>query len=162
MIVAVMTGPGPVSVVLTSTQRDAILEEIEFVFELAGDLPFMLEHGNESARDRDDARELVSRLHVAVSLLDQLGWEQRGERDRYVVEVNDAVESFAEQMKRFALAGLEHNRPGLVAGDERVRATTRRLIDADLEKLRAARVIRTAFKVTRKLDASMMRSPQLS
>jgi hypothetical protein len=162
MIVAVMTGPGSVSVVLTATQRDAILEEIEFVFELAGDLPFMLEHANESERERDDARELVSRLHVSVSLLDQLGWEPRGERDSYVVEVDDAVESFADRMERFARAGLEHNRPRLVSSDERVRATTRRLIDADLEKLRAARVLRTAFRVTRKLDASLMQSPQLS
>jgi hypothetical protein len=143
------------NVVLSAAHRDAIFEEIEFAFDSAGDLPFMLEHGAESTRDRDDARELVSRLHVAVRLLDQLGWERRGDRDSYLLEVDEAVARFAERIERFALAGLEYNRAGLSAGDDRLRASTRQLIDTDLEKLKAARLLRDAFKV-----AQGLRSPE--
>lgn len=143
-----------ISVVLTPAHRDAIHEEIEFAFESAGDLLFMLEHGDESERDRDDARDLVARLHVAVGMLDQLGWERRGEGDGYVLEVDEAVDSFAARIESFAIASLKYNRPRLFASDDSVRETTQRLIDADLEKLRAARKIRTAFRVTRELKVS--------
>jgi hypothetical protein len=146
------------NVVLTRAQRDAILEEIEFAFESAGDLPFLLEHGTESPRDRDDARELISRLHVAVRILDQLGWERSGDRDGYVLELDEDVDWFAKRIESFARAGLEYNRPGLLARDERARATTRRLLDADLAKLRAARVVRTAFRLARRLETSPPRS----
>ncbi len=147
----------PISVVLTPAHRDAIFEEIEFAFDCAGDLPFMLEHGADNERDRDDARELISRLHVAAKLLDQLGWQRTGGRDGYVLEVDDAVDGFASRMESFALAGLEYNRGGFSADDDRVRATTRRLIDADLEKLGAARAVRSAFKVGRHLAARAAR-----
>jgi hypothetical protein len=150
------------SVALTPAHRDAIFEEIVFAFDCAGDLPFMLDHGAESPRDRDDARDLVSRLHVAVGLLDQLGWQRKGDRERYVLEVDEAVDWFAARIESFALAGLEYNRPGLFAGDDRVRARTQRLIDADLEKLRAARVVRAAFRVARELEASATQSPRTS
>lgn len=150
-----LTGPGLVSVVLTPAHRNAIIEEIEFAFESAGGLPFMLEHGAESARDRDGARDVISRLGVALSVLDQLGWQLRGDRESYVLEVDEEIDEFAAWIERFARAGLEYNRAGLVAADERVRANAQRLIDADLEKLRAARVIRTGFRVARTLDASL-------
>lgn len=162
MVVAEMTAPGSISVVLTSAHRDAIMEDIVFTFDSAGDLSFMLEHGAESGCDREDARDLVSRLHVAVVLLDQLGWERKGDRESYVLEVDEAVDSFAAQIESFALAGLEYNRGGLFAGDDRVRATAQRLIDADLEKLRAARVVRAAFKVARDLEPSVMQPPRAS
>jgi hypothetical protein len=155
MFVADLTGPGLVSVVLTPAHRDAIVEEIEFAFESAGGLTFMLEHGSESARDRDSARELISRLNVALALLDQLGWQPHGTRESYVLEVDAAIDEFAAWIECCARAGLEYNRTGLVAADERVRASAQRLIDADLEKLRAARVIRTGFRVARTLDASL-------
>ena len=137
------------------------MEEIVFAFESAGDLPFMLEHGSESARDREDARELVTRLHVVVRLLDQLGWQRTGDREGYLLEVDEAVDWFAARIESFALAGLEYNRGGLSAGD-RVRARTQRLIDADLEKLRAARVVRAAFKVARDLEPSATHPPRAS
>lgn len=144
----------PVSVILTPAHRDAILEEIEFAFESAGDLPFMLEHGGENKCDRDDARELIARLRVAVELLDQLGWQRTGNRDGYVLEVDEGVDWFASRIESFALAGLEFNRQGCSAGADGVRTTTRRLIDADLEKLSAARLVRAAVKVARDADAS--------
>ena len=150
------------SVVLTLAQRNAIFEEIVFTFDCAGDLPFMLEHGPESERDRAEARDLASRVHVAVRLLDQLGWQQKGDRESYVLEVDEAVDWFAGRIERFALAGLEYNRSGLLAEDERTRARTQRLIDADLEKLRAARVVRAGFKVARSLEASMAPPPRAS
>lgn len=144
----------PISVVLTPAHRDAIFEEIEFAFDHAGDLPLMLEHAADSECDRDDARELILRLHVAARLLDQLDWQRTGGRDGYLLEVDEAVDWFASRIESFALAGLEYNRGGLSAGDGHVRATTRQLIDADLEKLGAARAVRSAFKVGRRLDAA--------
>ncbi len=151
---ATTTAPDSISIVLTPAHRHAILEEIEFAFESAGGLTFMLERGAENGRDRSDARTLVAQLQVAVELLDQLGWEQNGDRDGYVLKVDDAVDRFAERIEAVALAGLEYNRPRLFASDERVRDTTQRLIDSDLEKLRAARVVRTGFRVARELGAS--------
>lgn len=141
-------------VILTPAQRDAIFEEIEFAFESAADLPFMLEHAMDSTRDREDTQDLIARLHVGVRLLDQLGWARKGTRDSYLLEVDEAADWFAARIESFARAGLEYNRPGLFAADERARATTRRLIDADLEKLRAARVVRTAAKVAGRLGAN--------
>lgn len=136
-----MAATEPTSVILTTVQRDAIFKEIEFAFDCAGDLPFLLEHGAENGCDRDDARDLVTRLQVAIQLLDQLGWQPSGDRDSYVVDVDETVDWFATRMASYALAGLEHNRGGPVAGDDRTQAATRELIDADLEKLGAARVL---------------------
>jgi hypothetical protein len=155
MVVAQRTGAQPTSVVLTAANRDAIFEEVEFAIECAGDLPFMLEHGAERACDRDDARELVARLHVAVRLLDQLGWQRTGDRDDYVVEVDEETDWFAARVESYALAGLEYNRKGLATGDDEKRATARRLVDSDLEKLEAARRVRTAFKIARSLASSV-------
>lgn len=146
---------GSVHVILTPAQRDAIFEEIQFAFESAGDLLFMLEHADEGARDREIARDVISRLHVGVRLLDQLGWTPRGMRDAYLLEVDEAADWFAARIESFARAGLEHNRPGLFAGDDRTRAIARGLIDSDLEKLRAARAVRSAFKVARRLEAKV-------
>jgi hypothetical protein len=141
--------------VLTAANRDAIFGEVEFAFECAGDLPFMLEHGGENACDRDDARDLIARLHVAARLLDQLGWQPKGDRDEYVVEVDEAIDWFAARIESYALAGLEYNRQRLLTGDDEKRATTRRLVDSDLEKLEAARRLRTAFKIARSLAVSV-------
>jgi hypothetical protein len=139
-----MAATKPTSVVLTRAYRDAIFEEIEFAFESACDLPFMLEHAPGSTVDSEDARDLISRLQGAVGLLDQIGWQRSGDRDRYVIEVDDAVNWFAARIESFAVAALEYNRQGLLAGDDGVSATVRRLIDADLDKLHAARMLRAA------------------
>jgi hypothetical protein len=141
-----VAGTKPTSVILTRAHRDAIFEEIEFAFESACDLPFMLEHAPESPVDSDDARDVVTRLRVAVGLLDQIGWQRSGDRDGYLLEVDEAVDWFAAGIERFALAALEDNRRRLLAGEDEVGATARRLIDADLERLMAARVVRTAFQ----------------
>jgi len=140
------------SVVLTRAHRNAIFEEIDFAFQCARDLPFMLEHGADSICDRRDARDLIWRLQVAARLLDQLGWQQSGDRDGYVLEVDADVDRFAARIESYALAALEDSRRGLLAGSEQERATARRLIDGDLDALEAARVVRTAFKLARSLD----------
>jgi hypothetical protein len=146
-----MTVTKATSVTLTRAHRDAIFEEIEFAFESACDLAFMLEHAPGNTVDSDDARELIMRLRVAVALLDQIGWERSGDRDDYTVEVDEAVDWFAARIESFALAGLEYNREGLVAGEHSLGATARRLIDADLDKLKAARLVRTAYDDCRDL-----------
>ena len=137
------------SVILTRAQRDAIFEEIEFAFESARDLPFMLEHGLESLCDRRDARDLIWRLQVAARLLDQLGWQERGNRDGYVLELDADVDRFAARIESYARIALEDNRRGLLDSNDEVRATARRLIDVDLDALDAALVVRSAFRVAR-------------
>jgi hypothetical protein len=144
-----MAATKPTSVVLTRAHRDAIYDEIEFAFESACDLPFMLEHAPASTVDSEHARDLVTQLQVAVGLLDQIGWQRSGDRDRYVIEVDEAIDWFAMRIERVALAALDYNRHALPDSGDGRRATVLRLIDADLEKLQAARILRTAFKITR-------------
>jgi hypothetical protein len=141
-----------VSVILTPAQRAALFDAIDFAFESACDLPFMLQHAGDSVCDRNDARDLVRRLQVAVRLLDQLGWAQAGNRDGYLVEVGADVDEFAAQIERDALLALKDSRRGLLEGGEDVRADARRMIDSDLDALEAARVVRGAFKVGRVLE----------
>ena len=156
VFVADVVSTQPTNVVLTRAHRDAIFDEIAFAFELACDLPIILDHAPESVVDREDAHHLVTQLRVAVRLLDQIGWQRSGDRDRYVVEVDESVNWFAARIESSALAALDYNRRGLLARRDEVRATVRRLIDADLEKLQAARVLRTAFMIaeTQPLNAS--------
>lgn len=149
-----MAATKPTSVILTRAHRDAIFEEIEFAFESACDLPFMLEHAPESTVDSDDARDLIRRLQVAVGILDQLGWQRSGDHDGYALEVDEAVDWFAERIECFALAALEYNSRGLLPGENQFSAAARRLIDADLEKLKAARIVRTAFHNRSRLRAA--------
>jgi hypothetical protein len=139
----------PTNVMLTCAHRDAIFEEIEFAFELACDLPIILQDAPESAVDREDAHHLITQLQVAVGLLDQIGWQRSGDRDRYVIRVDEGVNWFASRIESHALAALDYNRRGLRARGDEVRASVRRLIDADLEKLQVARVLRTAFMIAR-------------
>lgn len=133
-------------ITLTRAQRDVIFEEIEFVFESARDLSFMLEHGAESICDRIYARDLISRLGIASRILDQLSWRPGGDRDSYLLEVDAEVDSFVERIERYALAALEDMRPGLTDADDHIRASARRLIDFDLDALDAARTVRAAFR----------------
>jgi hypothetical protein len=142
------------SIILTRAQRDAIFEEIQLTFESACELPFMLEGAPESTVDSDDARDLIMQLRVAVRLLDQIGWHETGDRDSYVLEVDDAVDWFAARIESFVLATLDYNRGGLLAADDEASATARRLIDADLEKLAAARILRTPSLLARALRPS--------
>lgn len=135
----------PATVTLARVHRDAIFEEIQFIFESACDLPFMLEHAAQNRVDSDDARDLIAHLHVAAGLLDQIGWQRSGEREDYCLELDEGLDEVAARIESFALAALEDNRRGLIASEHEASATVRRLIDADLEKLQAARIIRTAF-----------------
>lgn len=134
---------------LTRAQRDAVFEEIAFAFECAASLPLMLEHGSHSLADRVDARELIWQLRVALRLLEQLGWQDKGNRDGYVLEVDEEVDQFAAGIERYALVALRDNSEGLVAHSDEVSAKVRRLIDADLDALGAARAVRDAFEFAR-------------
>ena len=144
-----MAGTTSTRVILTRAQRNAIFEEIEFAFESACDLPFMLEHAPQSTVDTDDARDLVTGLQAAVGLLDQIGWERQGDRDRYAVEVDADVDTFAARIETFALAGLQYNGQGMPTSADQGSPSVRRLIEADREKLAAARALRTAFMIAR-------------
>lgn len=145
----------PICVTLTRVHRDAIFDEIDYVFESGRDLPFMLEHGAYSTCDRHEARDLIWRLQVAARLLDQLGWQRNGDRESYVLEVDAGIDRFAARIESYALVALEDNRRGLLEGDDEIRATARRLIDIDLDALKAARVIRAAFRVARGLEEAV-------
>jgi hypothetical protein len=132
--------------VLTRAQRDVVFEQIEFAFESAHDLPFMLEHGSESGWDRSYATDLIWQLGVAARILEQLGWERRGTRERYLLDVDADVDRFVAQIQHYALAALEDSRRGLLETDDETRAIARRLIDVDLDALETARVVRTVFR----------------
>jgi hypothetical protein len=142
------------SIILTRAQRDAIFEEIKLAFESACELPFMLEHAPESTVDSDEVRDLIMQLQVGVRLLEQIGWQETGDRDSYLLEVDDTVDWFAARIESFVLATLEYNRGGLLAPDAEISAAARRLIDADLERLEAARVLRTPSLLARALRPS--------
>jgi hypothetical protein len=142
-----MASTNSTSVVLTRAHRDALFQEIEFAFEAAGGLPFMLERAAVSRIDSEDARDLVIQLQVAVGLLDQIGWEPTGDRDDYVIEVDEAVNAFAARIETFARAALEYNGQSSLVVEPS--GAVRRLIDADLEKLQAARILRNAHAQTR-------------
>jgi hypothetical protein len=135
----------PTTVVLTLAQRNAIFQEIDFAFESARDLPFLLEYGAENIGDRMDARDLIWALQIAVRLLDQLGWRETGNRPGYVLDVDADTDRFAARMERYALVALEANRRGLLEDDEEQQASARQMIDGDLDTLEAARVIREAY-----------------
>jgi hypothetical protein len=135
----------PSTVVLTLAQRNAIFQEIDFAFESARDLPFLLEYGAESIGDRLDARDLIWALQIALRVLDQLGWQERGNRTGYVLEVDADTDRFAARMERYALVALEANRRGLLEDDEEQQDSARQMIDGDLDTLEAARVIREAY-----------------
>jgi hypothetical protein len=141
-----MTTADPTHVVLTLAQRDAMFEEVAFTFEAARDLPFLLEHGAESVGERSDARDLIWQLQVALRVLDQLGWQQSGNRPGYVLEIDADIDRFAARIERYALVALEANRQGLLEGDEEQRATARELIDNDLDALEAVRLVRSAYR----------------
>jgi hypothetical protein len=143
-----MANREPTSIILTRAHRDAIFEEIGFAFDAARDLPLMLEHGAYNIYDRREARDVIWRLEVAARLLDQLGWERDGNREGYVLEVDEDVDRFVARIESYALAALADNRRGLLEGNEEIRARVRRLIDTDLDALEAARVVRTAFRIT--------------
>ncbi len=149
MLIAFVATNESTTIMLTRAHRDAIFEEIEFAFESARDLPVMLEHGAHNIFDRHEARDLIWRLQVATRLLEQLGWQRDGERDGYVLEVDEDVDRFAERIESYALVALNDNRRGLRDGNSEVRASARRLIDTDLDTLAAARVVRTAFRIAR-------------
>jgi hypothetical protein len=136
----------PATAVLTRTQRDVVFEQIEFAFESAHDLSFMLEHSAESRWDRTYALELIWQLGVAARMLEQLGWERRGTRERYLLEVDADVDRFVAQIQRYALAALEDSRRGLLETDDETQAIARRLIDVDLDALEAARTVRSVFR----------------
>ncbi|HTX32837.1 MAG TPA: hypothetical protein VMD09_15745 [Solirubrobacteraceae bacterium] len=133
----------PTSVVLTRAHRDALFQEIEFAFEAAGGLPFMLEHAPGGPADSEGARDLIAQLQVAVRLLDQIGWQRTGDRDEYLIEVDEAVNAFALRIESFARAALEYNGERSRATADAPSEAVRRLIDTDLEKLQAARLLRS-------------------
>jgi hypothetical protein len=141
-----MADPALTTAQLTRTQRDAIFEQIAVVFEFAGDLPWMLAHGSQNMCDRIYARDLIDQLVVAVRILDQLGWQPRGNRDGYVLEIDAGVDRFVAAIERDAVAALEDSRQGLLDGSDDIRASARQRIDRDLDALAAARLVRTVFR----------------
>lgn len=136
-----------------------VFDQIEFAFESAHDLPLMLAHGAESRWDRAYSRDLIWQLGVAARMLDQLGWERRGSRARYVLDVDADVDRFVAQIQCYALAALEDSRRGLLEDDHEVRAIARQLIDVDLDALEAARVVRTVFKLAGTRDEAPAAQP---
>ena len=128
-------GPGAhVEVILSREQRDAVYEEVQSVVCLGDDLPLYFRNAYEDASDRDWIRAFAWRLSVAAAILDQLGWQQRGDprgdNAQYALRVDDDVALFMERM--------EHNSRGCLEDD--ADAGDVPLVDLDLDGISAARL----------------------
>jgi hypothetical protein len=133
------------TVTLTREHRDAIRDDIELIFSGAGDLRFYLRRAKDPA-EADNARELLWRLEVCTRLLDQLGWQRHADQDTYRLDVDADVARFMEWFGERAREDLLAERadwPHLT--DEDQRESARRIIDADLDAVDAARLVREAF-----------------
>jgi hypothetical protein len=117
---------------LTRAQRDAVHEHIGHVFAGEGDgLEFAVARG-----DRPRVRSAIWRLGVGVRMLDQLGWEEDGDRDSYRLELDDDIAAFMEELGRHGDAALQDDlRPG----------EPQSLIDIDRAMIDAARVVKAAI-----------------
>jgi hypothetical protein len=150
------------SVVLTREHRDPIYEEIVSVIHLGDDLPIYLTRGEFDTSDRDWLKAVNRKLAACTRLLDDLGWEQQGNRDSYELEVDQDIAQFMEELDRGARGALKDDsvnvssrerdaaaRVGVTFTDEQWAEKLRcrrRLVDVDLDSISAARVVRDAWK----------------
>ena len=109
--------------------------------------------------DRQWLRTIAWRLTVCARLLDQLGWQEHGDRDGYELAVDEDIERFMAHLGQSARQALEGGRKGLLAPRqayagyemtdeewEQHRAAVRELVDIDLDAIDAARIVQTAFQ----------------
>lgn len=104
--------------------------------------------------DEDGARARIDRLAACLRLLDQIGWQQHGNRESYRVELDDDTARFIQRMGKVARRTLEDARRDLTVlrdPDEQatyyadVVETAWRLIDLDLDAISAAGIVRDAL-----------------
>lgn len=135
-------------VTLTLAHRDAVYEEIAFVFDSARQLSLYLTASEHDVSDRQWTRDLAERFATAVRLLDQLGWHERGDRLGYVLEVDADIARFMERLEGHATDALEDGRWELASDDWSGvdRPATIRQIDIDLDALNAARLVQAAYR----------------
>jgi hypothetical protein len=120
------------TVVLTREHRDAVWDAVETHMG-AGGLAT-------SRGDRGRLRREIRALTVCGRLLDQLGWQQHGDRDAYQLEVDADIAWFMQEVAERTRGCLEDSRPGLVHGGR----GHRRRVDKDLDVMDAARLVRDA------------------
>lgn len=154
-----MPNPQQVRVTLTREHRDAIYEEIASLVGLSSDLHIYLRDAEFDADDRRTFADITWRLGVSVRLLDQLGWQVRGDRDAYDLDVDCDVARFMEQLDKHMRGCLEDDREPMlekrafmaryarygVDWAEEVDAR-RRSIDLDLDGIDAARIALEAYR----------------
>jgi hypothetical protein len=154
-----VTKEQPVRVTLTREHRDAIYEEIESVVGLSSDLHIYHRDAEFDLDDRRAFADIVWRLDVSVRLLEQLGWQVRGDRDSYELQVDADVARFMEKLDKHMRGALEEDREAVLSpADARLRygvteeewaeeiESRRRLIDLDLDGIDAARIVREAYR----------------
>ena len=100
-----------VTISITREQRNAVWEEIESLMYAGDDLPldFASAAGEGAHACRDWIKALAWRLPIAVRLLDQLGWQQRGTCDNYALEIDEHVARFMAGLEQRALEYLADN-----------------------------------------------------
>jgi hypothetical protein len=155
------------TVTLTREHRDAIYEEINGVIHQGSDLHMYFADAEFDMEDRDWIRAFSRKLPVCLRLLDQLGWQQRGDRNSYTLDVDDDAARFMQDLDRHARDALEDDRVCMLedrAAGRREEYRWRwgvtftdqewaeklcegqRVVDRDLDVIDAARIALAAYR----------------
>lgn len=153
-----MAATNHVTVALMREHRDAIYDEVESIVDSAGDFHMYLRDAAHDENDREWMTTMTWRLTVATRLLDELGWQEHGDRSAYQLTVDRDVARFMEGLERASRGALDDERKALAARPndrwayvptkdewERDRAATRDLMDVYLDGIDAARIAQAAF-----------------
>jgi hypothetical protein len=89
------------TVTLTRTERDGIRDYVGGILE-ADDLAHNVRDGR-----ADLVKEAVAQYPICIRVLDQIGWEQTGDRDSYEIEADAEVVALMEKVGEAAIRTLQ-------------------------------------------------------
>ena len=144
------------TITLTRDQRVAlhaiVADELVLIFDRGCD-------------DLDDVREVVDRAAPWLALIDQVGWQEGGTRERFDLDADaDWLRTFLERRRAGVAQDLEHERralPGARAGDPgyllhrggsfaEAEGQPREAIDRDLDEVGRCDVVLAALNDSRR------------
>jgi hypothetical protein len=135
--------PQHLSVTLDRVQRDGVRDAVDLLF-----ISDMLARSESYGRERVISH--LTHLSAVPELLEQLGWEKEGDRDSYVLELDDQIVGLMQEVGRM---GSEELTDGYTAvrvcramtaeywGDD----AGERYFDLDTAKVDAAAVVAAAI-----------------
>jgi hypothetical protein len=141
-----------ISITLTPAQRDAVREEVESICNLGTDLVLYLEGAPSDPTSAKWIADWTRQAAAGARLLEQLGWEERGERRSYELDVDQGVADFMQLVCERTLGTLQDDCrdlgtpfgwTGPEADESMVRH--RHQINLDLDLLEVTRIARSAF-----------------